>query len=276
MPRLNILTDSEQIEFDYPPTMTIESRAACFAIDAQIKKLRGETNKVGFLLQYAYFKASRRFFHIKRFRIEDIQYAAKLVGVSFRSIKLQQYKNATPNNHQAKILELFNCKAFQDQKLWIEKEIALKVERIVESKALFFEVLHQMHNHKVEIPSYHTLSELISDHYIAYEKKLLDKIKAGLNEELKIILQSLLLNLEIKYESKLTNYKTINQSLQPKAIQASVKTFEKIRDLIIPLMPLIKLLGLTQQSCEYYSTWVKKLSCHNLSNLQMIENYICT
>ena len=100
MPRLAILTDKEQIEFDYPPTMTAEARAVCFAIDdvldSQIKKLRGETNKVGFLLQYAYFKASRRFFLIKRFRIEDIQYAAKLVDVSFRSVKLQQYKDATP------------------------------------------------------------------------------------------------------------------------------------------------------------------------------------
>lgn len=69
MPRLNILTDNEQMEFDYPPTMTAEARAVCFAIDdvldSQIKKLRGETNKVGFLLQYAYFKASRRFFLIK-------------------------------------------------------------------------------------------------------------------------------------------------------------------------------------------------------------------
>ena len=142
MPRLNILTDNEQIEFDYPPTMSTEARAVCFAIDdvldSQIKKLRGATNKVGFLLQYAYFKASRRFFLIKRFRVEDIQYAAKLADVSFRSVKLQQYKNATPTNHREKILELFNCKSYQEEKTWIEKEITHKVERIVEPRALFF------------------------------------------------------------------------------------------------------------------------------------------
>lgn len=65
MPRLAILTDKEQLEFDCPPTLTVEARAVCFAIDdaldTKIKKLHGETNKVGFLLQYAYFKASRRF-----------------------------------------------------------------------------------------------------------------------------------------------------------------------------------------------------------------------
>lgn len=42
MPRLNILTGKEQVEFDYPPTLTVEARSVCFAIDdaldAQIKK----------------------------------------------------------------------------------------------------------------------------------------------------------------------------------------------------------------------------------------------
>jgi len=33
MPRLNILTDKEQIEFDYPPTLTADIRAVYFAID---------------------------------------------------------------------------------------------------------------------------------------------------------------------------------------------------------------------------------------------------
>ncbi len=138
------------------------------------------------------------------------------------------------------------------------------MERVVDPRSLFFEVLHQMHNHNVEIPSYHTLAELISNHYITHEKKLLKIIETCLNDTQKNILQSLLLNSEMKYESKLTRYKTINQSLQPKAIQASIKTFEQISDLIIPLMPLIKPLSLTQQSCEYYATWVKKAKLSQL------------
>lgn len=50
MPRLNILTDKEQLEFDFPPALTVEARAICFAIDSrlgnQINRLRGETNKM--------------------------------------------------------------------------------------------------------------------------------------------------------------------------------------------------------------------------------------
>jgi hypothetical protein len=50
MPRLSILTKSEQHASDYPPTLTTESRALCFAItnDLQetLNRLRTPTNKV--------------------------------------------------------------------------------------------------------------------------------------------------------------------------------------------------------------------------------------
>jgi hypothetical protein len=68
MPRLNILTDKEQLEFDSPPTLTVETRAICFAIDGplgnQIKKLRGETNKIGFLLQLSGFAKKTSSIHV--------------------------------------------------------------------------------------------------------------------------------------------------------------------------------------------------------------------
>lgn len=268
MPRLSILTEQEQVEFDSPPHLTVEARAIAFAVDdalhAQIRQLRGATNKVGFLLQYAYFKASRRFFLIKRFRQEDIEYAAKLLGIPIRKIKLHHYKNTTPNKHKEKILEIFHCKAFKTEKPWVTREIALRVQQIVEPNILFFEVLHQLHNRQIEIPSYHTLSELISEHYIAQEKNLLDKIETQLNETEKQILQSLLSSIESKNDIKLTRYKTINQSLRPKAIQASVKIFEQISEITLPLIPLIKSLSLTPQAGEYYATWVKKVKLSQL------------
>src|SRR3990167_3678096 len=268
MPRLSILTDKEQLEFDYPPTLNFESRAICFAIDdtldTQIKKLRGETNKVGFLLQYAYFKASRRFFLIKRFREEDIEYACKLLDIRIRKVKLKKYKDRTPDIHREKILTLFNCKSYLTEKPWIEKEIILKVQRVVEPRALFFDVLHQMHSHQIEIPTYYALSELISDHYISYEKTLLDKIEAGMSDEQKKILQSLLSSTGNKYDTKILSYKTIYQSLKPKAIQANVKIFEQISDLITLLLPLMNSLALTPQCCEYYATWVKKAKISQL------------
>jgi hypothetical protein len=86
MSRLTILTDEEQNEFDYPPALSFDAKALCFSInkdlEAKINHLRTPTNKVGFLIQYGYFKACKRFFVVNRFRQEDIEYAAKLLGIS--------------------------------------------------------------------------------------------------------------------------------------------------------------------------------------------------
>jgi len=85
-----------------------------------------------------------------------------------------------------------------------------------------------------------------------------------MSDEQKKILQSLLSNTENKYDTKILSYKTIYQSLKPKAIQANVKIFEQISDLITSLWPLMSSLSLTPQCCEYYATWVKKAKISQL------------
>jgi len=64
MPRLaHILTKDELDEFDYPPILKQESKALCFILNNQVKtkinQLRTATSKVGFVLQYGYFKACK-------------------------------------------------------------------------------------------------------------------------------------------------------------------------------------------------------------------------
>lgn len=90
MSNLYILTPNEQQAFDYPPTLSVETRAIYFAIDNELEKeinrLRTPTNKIGFM-QYGYFKACKRFFVMNRFRQEDIEYVAKLIGVMIEDIE---------------------------------------------------------------------------------------------------------------------------------------------------------------------------------------------
>lgn len=83
MSNLYILTEEEQQAFDHPPFLPLEIRSICFAMDndveKELSKLRTVTNKVGFLLQYAYFKACKRFFFINRFKQDETEYAAKML-----------------------------------------------------------------------------------------------------------------------------------------------------------------------------------------------------
>jgi len=234
--RLAILTEEEQREFDYPPILSVEARALSFAIDdrlqKRINKLHTPTNKVGFLLQYAYFKACKRFFLINRFRQGDVEYATKLLGIPLQKIKLHQYKERVPKCHEATILTIFDSHSFNSQKAWLEKEIKIRVERVLDPRTLFFELLHLLHQHNVQVPSYNTLTELITEHYNSHEEFLLSIIESTLNEEHKKALRALLQTTKNKSGSILNNYKYINQSGKIKALQASITVFNEIQEIV--------------------------------------------
>lgn len=274
MSRLTILTDEEQNEFDYPPTLSPDAKALCFSINKEVKAkinhLRTPTNKVGFLIQYGYFKACKRFFVVNRFRQEDIEYAAKLLGISLRKINFPLYKKKIPIDHQHAILKLLDYRAFDENvELWIEKEVKRRVEHFIDPREVFFEILHLLHLQHIEIPSYHRLAESITRYYIDYEDKLLKIIDKQLTafdcEKL-----DLLLNSE-KERSKgtINKFTIINQSTKPKAIQASLNILSQINEFFSSLLPVIEELNLTPQSCEYYAVWLKK---SKLSQIKQFSN----
>jgi len=92
MSTLYILTSEEQQAFDYPPRLSTETKAIYFVITEEVKaklnKLRKPTNKIGFLLQYGFFKACQKFFIMNRYRQEDIEYVANLLHLSLSDINL--------------------------------------------------------------------------------------------------------------------------------------------------------------------------------------------
>lgn len=268
MSRLTLLTEAEQQEFEYPPMLTTEAKAICFSrndnLKSEIKRLRGTTNKVGFLLQYAYFKVCKRFFTANRFRIEDAEYATKLLGLSPCDVNLSAYKERTPLNHQKKVLELFEYKSYSSQADWIEKEVQMRVERVLEPRTLFLDILHVLHENYIEIPTYNTLAETIAEHYLDHESQLLSCVDEELTSAQKKALTSLVQDPKTRRAFPITQYKTVNQSLKPKSIQASVNLFKSLHDIFEPLVPLLKKLQLTLESCQHYATWVKKAKLFQL------------
>lgn len=185
MTTLSILTDKEQEEFDYPPILSVEEKTLCFSlpkeVEKQIKHLRTPTNKVGFLLQYIYFKACKRFFLISRFREEDILYAANFLNIEKSKINLANYKKKIPIDHQSSILKLLDYRPFNNQTInWLKSELELRFQRLTEPRQTFLELLQLLYNHRVEVPTYHRLAGLISQYYLAYENQLLSKIEHNL------------------------------------------------------------------------------------------------
>jgi TnpA family transposase len=262
MSRLTILSDNEQVEFDYPPVLTVEKRALCFAInnetEQKIDLLRTPINKVGFLLQYGYFRACKRFFVANRFRYEDVEYAARLLGLSAADVNLSGYKNRTHTNHQKVILELTEHKRFEEMSSFVEKEIVRQIEQFTDPHQLFFDLLQFLYDHNIEIPTSHKLSDLITQHYLSYEEKLLDIIEKKVTKRIIAKLDKLTSAETSGSRGMLGSMKIINQSKKPKAIQASLDTFKKVEELFNLCQPVIKALNLPSKSCIYYATWVQK------------------
>ena len=73
MTKLAILTPKEQRNFDLPPKFKKAVRSKYFSISPKIKqlafnKLRSPVNRVGFILQLGYFRASGKFFVSEEFK----------------------------------------------------------------------------------------------------------------------------------------------------------------------------------------------------------------
>lgn len=75
MPIIKILEESQKREFDKPPKLTYAQRKFIFSLpqwaEIEYKAILNTVNKVGFVLQLGYFKASGRFFKIETFYKED-------------------------------------------------------------------------------------------------------------------------------------------------------------------------------------------------------------
>lgn len=76
MTKLVILPEDERRAFDSPAKLNTEERISCFALDKKllstIDALKTSTNKIGFLLQFGYFKATRKFYTSDQFKQKDI------------------------------------------------------------------------------------------------------------------------------------------------------------------------------------------------------------
>ncbi len=272
MSRLIILSEKEQREFDYPPILLPEARALCFNIpgdlERKINQLRTPTNQIGFLLQYGYFKASKRFFVNNKYHQEDIEYAAKILNISLDSVHFEKYVNKIPKDHREIILKMLDYTPFEEaEKTWVKYELQTKAEQLIEPEKSFFEILSLLHERKIEIPSYHRLADLVTKSYSSIEEQLSNIIHSLLEDTQKSLLDSLLQTDNKSIKGVINSYKIINQSMKPKAIQASINLFIQIKDVFISLLPVIEALKLTPQASQYYATWIIKAKSSQIKQL---------
>ncbi len=84
MPRMRILSSSEQEAFDKPPQFDHHKRKQFLdlpkVLEDRAATLRTPSNQIGFLVMCGYFRATRRFYLPQEFHERDIGAAARTLG----------------------------------------------------------------------------------------------------------------------------------------------------------------------------------------------------
>jgi len=156
-----IISKTRQRNFDNPPDLSISRNNGFIAIDAQtiqIVKAMSAVNRVGYLLQKAYFHAKGRFFSAHQFKSKHVRLVEACLGIK-RKIDIKEYAYSTMKTHQNKILEQFNWE--KNSQLFIDA-LTLHAETLAETNPLkediLFKLVERCWESKVIIPPYAKLA----------------------------------------------------------------------------------------------------------------------
>lgn len=274
MTKLVILTTSEQRAFDSPPRFHKIDRPRYFSVSPEIRqlgfnKLRTDVNRVGFILQLGYFRATGKFFVAESFRKRDVQYVCKILEIN-KKIDIQLYSKTSRKNHRDTILSLSGWSLpdeSHDKKLISQAQWF--IEQQLSPRKVIKALVEYCWNNKLTIPTYSKLSAYITDHFNEYEEQLLGIIKKEITVEQDESLR-MLFNPADKSRPlarpPITNLKNINQSVKPGEIQKNIEVFDMVKGYHFGFKALTHNLQLTDQATEYFATWVQKAQTFQLAS----------
>ena len=268
MTRLTILSPQKQHEFDTPSKLNFKKRALFFSLDYEIlefvKSLRTPTTQVGFVLQLGYFRANGKFFTVQQFRTPDIDFVIKTLNILPEEVNLSFYVKKITTDHRKKILEFLQWHPLNpNNQEKIKKHIQWHIPQQISPKRVFYSIIEYCCHNKIEIPSYHFLSDSITHAYNAVENNLIcqvnQKLSATHREKLNQILGKSETNeTESLALPSLVHLKKINQSMRPMDIKETLKDFELFRNYFDTFQSILNELNISDQLTEYFATWVQK------------------
>ncbi len=271
MASYKILSKARIAVFNGVPKLTTNERKALMVQDAKtkkvIRKLQSSSNKIGFLVQRAYFQQKGRFFNPEQFRKIDIREAERSIGLTKACFNLDEYNEKTAYAHRKIIRELYNWTPYTDQTTSTLKKLA---KILAKEQTDFEEALFSLHKHcwfnKIEIPSYSNLERIvISSHeeFIENKKSLLDKY---ITEEQKNSLLSLL-DLELT-GTTFSNLKKIKYGIDHNTLRENAEILELFKEIFFIALPLIEKLELSNYATKEFSTWIYHSSLTQATSLK--------
>ncbi|MEW6558175.1 MAG: Tn3 family transposase [Elusimicrobiota bacterium] len=271
---IQILSKANIKAFDAPPKFDSIERNKFFRLPEWAKEFVDSkttiTTKVGFIMQLAYFKSTKKIFNPRNFFYEDdIKLIAKRFDIPLEEIKIQDFSDRAYNINKKLILEKYGFLPFDEKtRALLKEEAAYLASKHLKLEFMFISLVDFLKRKKIEIPSYHAISEIITEALIDYEKNLSEVIENNITDEQKGALEELFGipekrykkeqdNLEIK-RYKLTWLKKSYQSLREHKIKQNIYDLDYLKSLFFHLQPLIESLNLSPEVIKYYAYIVIK------------------
>jgi TnpA family transposase len=283
MAKQHLLTPSERKAFQLPPIFQPDKKAAYFEINQSIQKwldtLNSPYRKVGFVLQWGYFRRVGRFFSSQLFHKQDILFVKQLLGLDQHKINFENYKDHRFLQDQQKIRELHGVQAFEDNEAanrLLLQETKRLVEKQVRPKMIIYHLSDLFFQKKIEVPNYQKLAEVITQALEKFEERLFLIIKENLTPSLSCILDELLPKIEtVRTNGKENNYeraplialREIPLSARPGKIKESIAGFLEIKRIFGLTKTILELLCLSTGSLKYYAVWVCKAKMTQLTQI---------
>lgn len=263
MHQLTVLQSYEAGLFDKPPKFTKADRKHFFIldplIDLELKKIRGDINTVGLLLQYGYFKACGKFYTGTKYPTADIAYVARQLKIDRNPGFAEHYSSSTRRNHKTLILMLCGYSRFSENKALLRELTVDLVAKQLAPRKILFSLVDLLRDKKIEVPHYDTFLKMISEEFNRYEKNNLEKITPLLESiHVQALMQLIEKNDEANQRPLLVRLKSISQSIKPAQIKRSLHGFLIIKKLRDEVAPLIEGLDLSPEATRYYARWIIK------------------
>ena len=269
--RLQILS-ADEIEALYSrPRFSEEEREEYFSLTASeqelLQQLRTVKSKTYFILQLGYFKAKRQFFSFELNEVEGdlntilAQHFADHLTPDFSAID-----KATRIKQQRLIRQRFGYRRCDAA---ARRQLAGKAKREVQISAkpvyLFRQLANHLGDHKIVLPSYSTMQDIIGQAISEEQKRLTAIVRQHLKPFDLQALEQLLADTEGLYE--ITQLKREPRDFSYREIKREIQRGEQLQHFYWLAKALLPVLNISNEGIKYYASLVSYYSVYQLKQL---------
>ncbi len=258
---ITILSNSDIKKYDIPPRFSGEERKTVghlpLSIQAIVDTIESPHNKLGFILQFAYFRVTKRFYSTEKFNESDIKGFSRRYKLG--NPDFSQYSVSTVTRHREQICKLLGYKRFdKDERFKLVERAKEMCKKQVRPRQILSNLITSLQDEKVEGISYHPLAKIITKTINLYESELVTTISEKIcyheKETLNSLMQPMDTDVESPYSSSLlVSLSNFEHSRGPKAIKENCVKLLRIQELLTPVESIVTELELSPETVTYYA-----------------------